>query len=69
MKQKHYIYLIALCLVTNFLGACSNEDELDSVIVPQGDKTENAQGRFDETPFVWDYTYSTGLKIIKCKFA
>lgn len=60
MRQKHYIYLVALCcLATGLLGACSNEEELDSVVVPQDDKTENTQGRFDETPFVWDYTYST----------
>lgn len=60
MKQKHYIYFVALCcLATGLLGACSNEDELDSIVVPQDNKTENMQGRFDETPFVWDYTYST----------
>lgn len=60
MRQKHYIYLVALCcLATGLLGACSNEEELDSVVVPQDDKTENTQGRFDETPFAWDYTYST----------
>lgn len=60
MKQKHYIYFVALfCLATSFLSACSNEDELDSIVVPQDNKTENRQGRFDEPPFVWDYTYST----------
>lgn len=60
MKNNHYIYVIALCLATSLLGACSNEDELDSVVVPQDNKeVENAKGRFDETPFTWDYAYST----------
>lgn len=64
MKQKHYIYFVALCcLATGLLGACSNEDELDSIVVPQDNKTENMQGRFDETPFVWDYTYSTDEEV------
>lgn len=60
MKQKHSIYFVALfCLATSLLGACSDEDELDSGVVQQDNKIENRQGRFDEPPFVWDYTYST----------
>lgn len=58
MKHNYLIILTAVCLAS-LLGACSNEDELDSVVVPQDNKIENSQGRFDENPFVWDYTYST----------
>lgn len=58
MKHNYLIILTAVCLAS-LLGACSNEDELDSVVVPQDNKIKNSQGRFDENPFVWDYTYST----------
>lgn len=64
MKQKHSIYFVALfCLATSLLGACSDEDELDSGVVQQDNKIENRQGRFDETPFVWDYIYSTDEEV------
>lgn len=60
MKRNYYSYLIALCLAINLLGACSNEDEFESIVAPQDSKeTEKVQDRFAEPPFVWDYTYST----------
>lgn len=58
MKRNSNIFLIALFAMT-ILGACSNEDDLDSIVISQENTEADVQGRFDNTPFQWDYTYST----------
>lgn len=58
MKRNSNICLIALFAMT-ILGACSNENDLDSIVIPQDNTEADVQGRFVDTPFQWDYTYST----------
>lgn len=58
MKRNSNICFIALFAMT-ILGACSNENDLDSIVIPQDNTATDVQGRFDNTPFQWDYTYST----------
>lgn len=58
MKPER-ITLMFICLFTFvFLSACEKEETNNKEVVPTFPE-EPDKGRFDETPFAWDYRFST----------
>ena len=64
MKKSIFKLLLALCISAIFSISCSENEQFSELV-----KTENKSsniGRFDNTPFKWDYTYSTDSTSQEC---
>lgn len=54
------ITLMCICLFAFFFFlACEKEETNNKRVVPTPSEVELDKGRFDETPFAWDYKFST----------
>jgi|GEM_PF-1466501 len=63
MSSKNFIYSIALLLGIILFSSCSDDD--NDLLMPSNQSTRSINqnsvtaGRFDNTPFQWDYFFST----------